>query len=150
MGIKDDDIKECAFCNLIAGKYNADKVFEDAVAFAFLDRSPVFKGHTLFVPKKHYGNLYELGDDIIERFFSDLKLVAKGVEQGTDADGTLIIENNSVSQSVPHLHFHIVPRTYGDGLWGFLWPRRKYKNEDEAKAIARSINNEIERILHGK
>ncbi|EQD39629.1 HIT (histidine triad) family protein [mine drainage metagenome] len=150
MSIKEDDIKDCIFCNLIAGKSNANKVFEDAVAFAFLDRSPVFKGHTLFVPKKHYVNLYELGDDIIERFFSDLRLVAKGVELGTEADGTLIIENNNVSQSVSHLHFHIVPRMYGDGLRGFLWPRRKYKSEDEAKEIAKSINNEIERILHGK
>ena len=82
------------------------------------------------------------------RFFGDLKLVAKGVELGTESDGTLIIENNNVSQSVPHLHFHIVPRRFGDGLRGFLWPRLRYKDAYEEEAIAKNIRNQIERLLH--
>ncbi len=138
----------CAVCEIVSGRAPSVKVFEDEEVFAFLDRSPVFKGHTLFVPKKHYANLYDMEDDSMPRFFGDLKLVAKGVELGTESDGTLIIENNNVSQSVPHLHFHIVPRRFGDGLRGFLWPRLRYKDAYEEEAIAKNIRNQIERLLH--
>ncbi|MGC8537953.1 MAG: HIT family protein [Candidatus Micrarchaeia archaeon] len=143
-----DSIGECAFCEIISGRSPSIKVFEDEEAFAFLDKSPVFKGHTLFVPKEHYANLYDMEDASMAKFFSNLKIVAKGVELGTESDGTLIIENNNVSQSVPHLHFHIVPRKFGDGLRGFLWPRMRYKSIEEEEALAKSIRNHIERLLH--
>ena len=144
-----DKARNCAFCDIISGKSPALRVFEDDTVIAFLDRSPVFKGHTLFMPKKHYTNLYAIEERALKKFFSGLKFVAKGVELGTESDGTLIIENNNVSQSVPHLHFHIVPRKFSDGLRGFLWPRVKYRNEDEAEAIAKNITSQIELLLHG-
>ena len=138
----------CVFCEIVSGRMPSAKVFEDEEVFAFLDRSPVFKGHTLLVPKKHYANLYDMEDNSMSRFFSDLKLVSKGVELGTESDGTLIVENNNVSQSVPHLHFHVVPRRFGDGLRGFLWPRLRYKDAEEEEAFAKNIRNQIERLLH--
>ena len=148
MSMDTDSTGACVFCEIVSGKAMSTKVFEDEETFAFLDRSPVFKGHTLFVPKKHYTNLYDMEDDSMPKFFGDLKLVAKGVELGTESDGTLIIENNNVSQSVLHLHFHIVPRRFGDGLRGFLWPRLRYKDAYEEEAIAKNIRNQIERLLH--
>lgn len=144
----DRKVGSCKFCEVVAGKLPSKKIFEDEIAFAFLDANPVFKGHSLLVTKKHCNSLYDLDDDITKRFFVDLKIVAKGVEIGTESDGTLIIENNNVSQSVQHLHFHIIPRMFGDGLRGFLWPRVKYK-EGEAEAVSRSIRSEIERLLQG-
>lgn len=143
-------VSSCKFCDLISGKVHSYKVFEDDAAVAFLDQSPVFKGHTLFVPRKHCSDLYDLDDAENSKFFADLKIVARGVELGTKSDGTLVLENNRVSQSVPHLHFHIIPRKFGDGMKGFLWPRVRYKDEDEIEAVRARIESNIEGILHSR
>jgi histidine triad (HIT) family protein len=105
-------------------------VFEDEVSLAFLDRRPLFPGHCLLVPKSHYETLVDLPTDLIPPLFSNAQLLALAVEKGLEAEGTFVAINNRVSQSVPHLHIHIVPRRRNDGLKGFFWPRRPYKDQD--------------------
>jgi histidine triad (HIT) family protein len=106
---------------------------------AFLDVRPVFKGHVLVVPLLHTPDLFALPDAEVGPFFSLARRIAAAVEKGLGAGGAFVCVNNKVSQSVPHLHVHVVPRTKGDGLRGFLWPRTKYASPDEADEYARRI-----------
>ena len=108
-------------------------------ALAFLDARPLFKGHVLVVPTQHTGTLLDLPDDQIGPFFSIVKRVARAVEVGLDADGTFIAMNNKVSQSVPHLHVHVVPRRRKDGLRGFFWPREPYETDAQRDEYAARI-----------
>ena len=110
---------------------------------AFLDHRPVFPGHCLLIPKKHFETLADLPADLIEPFFQNVQLLAKAVESGLLADGTFVAMNNKVSQSVPHLHVHVVPRRRKDGLRGFFWPRSKYKTEEEANFVQSAIRDAI-------
>ena len=115
---------ECVFCAIVAGDAPAEIVHRDDVAVAFLDRTPLFPGHVLVVPTEHVVTLPELID--VGPYFERVQLLSRAVPVAMDAQGSFVAINNIVSQSVAHLHAHVVPRTKGDGLRGFFWPRRKY------------------------
>lgn len=124
--------KECLFCGIIAGTTPAAIVLQTDEVVGFLDVRPVFKGHVLLVPRAHVGTLPELPEPLLVPLFSAAQRVAAALPSGLGAQGTFVAMNNVVSQSVPHLHVHVVPRTKGDGLRGFFWPRTKYADgEDE-------------------
>jgi histidine triad (HIT) family protein len=131
--------ENCLFCQIAAGALPAVSVFEDQVSLAFLDHRPLFPGHCLIVPRQHYETLGDLPSELVEPFFSNVQLLARAVELALDADGTFVAINNKVSQSVPHLHAHIVPRRRRDGLKGFFWPRNKYESEDEILKVQQAI-----------
>jgi len=135
---------ECVFCRLLSAPEEA--VFKDAATVAFLDHRPVFPGHTLVVPRAHHETLADLPADLIGPLFRTVQLVARAVEEALAADGTFVALNNKVSQSVPHLHVHVVPRRRKDGLRGFFWPRQKYESDDEMRAVARRIREAAARL----
>ena len=114
------------FCDIVAGRVAAFEVLRDDVAVAFLDKSPLFPGHTLVVPTRHVETLADLEPEEIGPYFARVRAVAAAMPVALEAGGTFVANNNVVSQSVPHLHVHVVPRTRGDGLRGFFWPRRRY------------------------
>lgn len=116
----------CVFCDVVAGDLAAEVVFEDESFLAFLDHRPVQKGHILMVPRRHLATLLDLPPDLHQRFVANAQRLAAAVVDGLGAQGSFVAINNVVSQSVPHLHLHVVPRTRGDGLKGFFWPRHKY------------------------
>jgi histidine triad (HIT) family protein len=127
----------CAFCKIVAGDLEAEIVAETENTVAFLDGSPLFKGHTLLVPRTHVVTLRDLPDDLVVPYFTELRRIAAAVQDGCDADGSFVAENNVVSQSVAHLHFHVVPRVRKDGLRGFFWPRQRYADGEAAEYAAR-------------
>ena len=131
--------KSCLFCKIVSGEVAARIVFEDQHCLAFLDHRPVFPGHCLLIPKSHYETLADLPEALIQPFFKNAQLLARAVEQAMEAHGTFVAVNNKISQSVPHLHVHIVPRRRKDGLRGFFWPRSPYRNPDEAEAVQAAI-----------
>jgi histidine triad (HIT) family protein len=118
---------DCLFCRIARGDEPGHVVYESDVAVAFLDMRPVFPGHTLVVPREHVVTYLDLPADHIGPFFAAGQTVAAAVTKAMKAQGTFVAMNNVVSQSVAHLHLHVVPRTKGDGLRGFFWPRRKYE-----------------------
>jgi histidine triad (HIT) family protein len=122
----DDAPDTCMFCDIVDGTSAADVVFADGVAVAFLDRRPLFRGHTLVVPARHVVQLTELPADQVGPYFARVQLLATIVPTALDVPGTFVAMNNIVSQSVAHLHTHVVPRRRGDGLRGFFWPRQQY------------------------
>jgi len=121
-------------------------VFDDDISIAFLDHRPLFPGHCLLAPKNHFETLSDLPLDLVGPFFRNVQLLARAVEVALEAEGSFVAMNNRVSQSVPHLHVHIVPRRKKDGLKGFFWPRNKYENEAEILEVQRSIQSAIARI----
>ncbi|MFC4014512.1 HIT family protein [Nonomuraea purpurea] len=125
------------FCEIIAGERPAYVVSSDEVAVSFLDARPVFKGHVLVVPRVHVETLADLAD--VGPFFERVRAMASAVESGLEADGTFVAMNNRVSQSVAHLHVHVVPRKKKDGLRGFFWPRTRYASEEEAESYRELI-----------
>ena len=116
----------CVFCEIVAGATTADVVLDTPDFLAFLDRRPVFKGHALLVPRVHVVTLPDLPADLRDGFLAATQRLATAMVDGLGAQGSFVAMNNVVSQSVPHLHCHVVPRTKGDGLRGFFWPRTKY------------------------
>jgi histidine triad (HIT) family protein len=132
----DDD---CTFCAIVAGKLPAHVVLDDGVAMAFLDVRPLFPGHTLVVPREHHVTLTDLPPDQVEPLFARVRRVTRAVERGMAAAGSFVALNNVVSQSVPHLHVHVVPRNRKDGLRGFFWPRTRYGSDDEAAGVASTL-----------
>lgn len=133
----------CIFCKLITGELAANIVFEDGVSLAFLDHRPLFPGHCLLVPKQHFEVLGDLPANLIEPVFSNVQNLARAVESALSAEGTFVALNNRVSQSVPHLHVHIVPRRRKDGLKGFFWPRQKYESDEHVKEVQEAIRAAI-------
>lgn len=131
---------DCVFCSIVAGETPAAVVIETDVLLAFLDRRPVFKGHVLLVPKAHHVTLPDLPAELRDPFLAAAQRLATAMVDGLDAQGSFVAMNNTVSQSVPHLHCHVVPRTKGDGLRGFFWPRRPYA-EGEAAAYAERLRS---------
>jgi histidine triad (HIT) family protein len=121
-------VTDCIFCSIAAGTIPAQMVFTDEITAAFLDARPVFKGHVLVVPREHVETLADLPVRLIEPFFSTVRLISAAVPVALGAQGTFVAANNVVSQSVPHLHVHVVPRRRGDGLRGFFWPRGRYES----------------------
>jgi histidine triad (HIT) family protein len=130
---------DCLFCAIVAGAVPAFKVVDSPDGVGFLDIRPVFKGHVLVVPRPHVPQLVDLSPELLPGFFALVQRVAAAVPLATEAKGTFVAMNNIVSQSVPHLHAHVVPRTKGDGLRGFFWPRHKYASDEEANSYASSI-----------
>jgi histidine triad (HIT) family protein len=122
-------------------------VFEDEISLAFLDHRPVFPGHCLLIPKKHYETLTDLPENLVGPFFRNVQLLSRAVESAMEAHGTFVAMNNRVSQSVPHLHTHIVPRRRKDGLKGFFWPRYPYKSENEADAVQSAIRSAVDAVI---
>ncbi|MFN2614758.1 MAG: HIT family protein [Actinomycetota bacterium] len=133
---------DCLFCRIARGQLDAFIVYEDEETLAFLDHRPVFPGHTLLVPRAHVDTLTDLPDDLVEPFFTGARTLARAVETAMEADGSFVAMNNVVSQSVPHLHVHIVPRKRKDGLRGFFWPRQRY-GPGEQEAIADAIRRAV-------
>lgn len=127
------------FCAIVAGTATAFRVADEPDGVAFLDTRPLFPGHVLVVPRAHHETLGDLPAASVAGHFSLVRRIALAVEAGLGAGGTFVAMNNRVSQSVPHLHTHVVPRTKGDGLRGFFWPRRKYASTAEATEIAGRI-----------
>jgi histidine triad (HIT) family protein len=128
---------DCVFCSIAAGEIEADVVLETEDLVAFLDKRPVFKGHVLLVPRQHIGTLPELPAELRDPFLAAAQQLAAAVVDALGAQGSFVAMNNVVSQSVPHLHMHVVPRTKGDGLRGFFWPRGKYADGEAAEYAAR-------------
>jgi histidine triad (HIT) family protein len=127
---------DCKFCG-IASK--SVIVFEDDISLAFLDHRPLFPGHTLLIPKVHCETLTDLPADLVGPFFANVQRLSGAVERAMQAEGSYVAINNRVSQSVPHLHVHIVPRKKGDGLRGFFWPRQKYRDEEQMRQVQSAI-----------
>ena len=130
---------DCVFCAIVAGDTPAHVVREDDATLAFLDVRPVFPGHVLLVPREHYETLTDLPPALLPALFGATQRLAAGVQAAMDAHGTFVAMNNTVSQSVPHLHVHVVPRRRKDGLRGFFWPRQRYAGEAEMGEIAARI-----------
>jgi histidine triad (HIT) family protein len=144
MVVMEGRVQSCVFCAIVAGEKPAHRVLDDAACVAFLDARPLFLGHVLVVPRRHAVTLGDLEPAEVGPLFEGARLVARAVERACEADGTFVAMNNKVSQSVPHLHVHVVPRKKKDGLRGFFWPRHTYGSEDEARATAERIRDAIE------
>jgi histidine triad (HIT) family protein len=127
---------DCLFCSIVAGSVPAFRVVDTADGVGFLDIRPVFKGHVLVVPRPHVSQLTDLPAALLPGYFALVQRVAAAVPHALGSPGTFVAINNVVSQSVPHLHTHVVPRTKGDGLRGFFWPRTRYASDEEAQSYA--------------
>src|ERR1043166_5272127 len=137
----------CLFCKIQRGELAARIVFEDDNCLAFLDHRPVFPGHCLLIPRRHCETLSDLPATLIEPLFSSTQLLARAVEEGMQAHGTFVAMNNRISQSVPHLHIHVVPRRRKDGLRVFFWPGYPYKGDEEAELVQTSIRTALAKHL---
>ena len=133
----------CLFCRIVAGEAPAAIVGEDEHTVAFLDIRPLFHGHSLLIPREHHVTLADLPDDLVASLFVSARLLSRAIPEAMDKPGSFVALNNVVSQSVPHLHVHVVPRTKGDKLKGFFWPRTKYANLEESKAVAAKIRGSL-------
>jgi len=140
-------IPSCLFCKVVSRDVPARLVFEDEISLAFLDHRPVFPGHCLLITKRHYETLADLPAELIGPFFKDTQLLARAVESAMEAHGTFVAMNNRVSQSVPHLHVHIVPRRRKDGLKGFFWPRYPYPGDEDADAVQLAIRQALAALV---
>lgn len=136
----------CIFCKTVAGEMATYVVFEDELSLAFLDHRPLFPGHCLLVPRDHFETLSDLPPDLVGPLFENVQLLTRAVEIALAAEGSFVAMNNRVSQSVPHLHMHIVPRRKKDGLKGFFWPRNKYGSEAEIVEVQKSIQSAIAKL----
>jgi histidine triad (HIT) family protein len=137
--------ESCLFCRIVSGELPAVIVFEDKNTLAFLDHRPLFPGHTLLIPREHFETLGDLPATQVGPLFKNAQLLSRVVETAMDAEGSFVAMNNRVSQSVPHLHVHIVPRRRKDGLKGFFWPRTKYKTPEEMEIVKQKIAAELEK-----
>jgi len=134
---------DCLFCAIITGAHPADIVLDEDEVLAFLDRRPLFPGHTLAVPRRHVETLDDLPDDLVAPLFTTVRRLSRAVRRATQAEGTFVAMNNTVSQSVSHLHVHIVPRRRHDGLRGFFWPRHGYEDELDRVRTAQAIREAL-------
>jgi histidine triad (HIT) family protein len=137
-------VEGCHFCAIVAGDERGDVVFEDDVSLAFLDHRPLFPGHSLLVPREHHETIWDLPDELIEPLFTNAKFLSGAIRSAMESQGAFIALNNVVSQSVPHVHVHLVPRNRKDGLRGFFWPRRKYDSEEHMAETAAAIRAVVE------
>lgn len=120
-------------------------MFEDERTLAFLDNRPLFPGHSLLVPRDHHETLGDLSDELVGHLFANARLLSVAVPEAMDKPGSFVALNNVVSQSVPHLHVHVVPRKPRDGLRGFFWPRTKYESDDQMRDVAERVRGAVER-----
>jgi histidine triad (HIT) family protein len=121
------------------GEVATPVVYQSDTAFAFLDHRPLFPGHCLVLPRLHLETLADLPSDLLGPFFAEVQILTRAVERATEAQGSFVAINNRVSQSVPHLHVHVVPRNRGDGLKGFFWPRTTYESDEEMERVRTSV-----------
>jgi histidine triad (HIT) family protein len=133
----------CPFCDIVTGAVPATIVLDEPDVVAFLDIRPVFPGHVLLVPRAHHETLLDLPSALLEPVFVAAQRLAAAIEVALGAQGTFVAMNNRVSQSVPHLHVHVVPRTKGDGLRGFFWPRVKYESDDERESYGARLRDAL-------
>ena len=139
--------EDCAFCRIASGAEPGHVVFEDEDSIAFLDNRPLFPGHSLLIPRAHHETLADLPDGLVATIFGNARLLSRAVPEAMGKPGSFVALNNVVSQSVPHLHVHVVPRKPKDGLRGFFWPRTKYGSEAEMKKVAVRVRKAVERYL---
>ena len=137
---------DCVFCSIVTGASRAQIVLQDEVSMAFLDRRPLFAGHFLLVPKIHVVTLPELPDELLHPLFANAKLLALAMEEGLGAEGSFVAMNNRVSQSVAHLHIHVVPRKRKDGLKGFFWPRHPYRDQAHMEETRQRLVETLSRL----
>jgi histidine triad (HIT) family protein len=133
----------CRFCQIVAGDEPSHLVFEDERTVAFLDNRPLFPGHSLLVPREHHETLGDLPPELMEPLFANARLLSVAIPKAMRKPGSFVALNNVVSQSVPHLHVHIVPRKPKDGLRGFFWPRTKYGSEKEMRGVAERVRRAV-------
>jgi histidine triad (HIT) family protein len=133
----------CLFCQVVAGDVAAEIVLDEPHALAFLDHRPLFPGHCLLIPRDHYETLTDLPVDLVPPLFTTARMLAGAVERAMEGEGTFVAINNRVSQSVPHLHVHVVPRRRKDGLRGFFWPRNRYASDEELRSTAERIRQAV-------
>lgn len=137
----------CPFCSIARGESVADIVYRDEHVVAFLDGRPLFPGHTLVVPVDHVPTLGELPAETVGPLMKVVQAAGRAMESGLSAEGSFVAVNNRVSQSVPHLHVHVVPRRRGDGLKGFFWPRSGYGSDQERERVLARLAEAIRREL---
>lgn len=135
--------RACLFCRIVAGEVAAHPVLDEDATMAFLDHRPLFPGHCLLVPRRHHETLSELPGPLVPVVFDAVQRLSRAVESALGAEGSFVALNNRVSQSVPHLHVHVVPRRRKDGLRGFFWPRQRYADDDEAAEVARRVRSAL-------
>lgn len=135
--------RPCGFCEIVRGERDAVLVAQTDLTVAFLDHSPLFPGHTLVLPRAHVETLRDVSAALLPPLFAEVQRVAAAVQDGLGADGVFVAQNNVVSQSVPHLHVHVVPRRRKDGLRGFFWPRQRYVDHDDAESYAARIRGAL-------
>lgn len=138
--------RNCKFCRIVSGSSPASVVLQDESCVAFLDSRPLFHGHCLLLPGSHYETLMDLPNALIGSLFTNAKLLCRAVEEAMDAEGTFVAINNKISQSVPHLHVHVVPRRKKDGLSGFFWPRHPYADEEQVNEVAEKIAAAVKKL----
>ena len=134
---------DCRFCQIIAGDEPSHLVYEDERTLAFLDNRPLFPGHSLLVPREHYEALGDLPDELVGPLFTAARLLSVAIPKAMKKPGSFVALNNVVSQSVPHVHVHVVPRKPKDGLRGFFWPRTKYDSEDQMRKVAERVRKAV-------
>jgi histidine triad (HIT) family protein len=137
---------DCLFCRIAAGDEDAAFVLEDDEFVAFLDHRPLFHGHVLLVPRAHHETLADLPGDLIAPLFERAQLLSRAIPEAMGKPGSFVALNNVVSQSVPHLHVHVVPRKPKDGLRGFFWPRTKYESAKQMAAVAAKVRKAVEKL----
>jgi histidine triad (HIT) family protein len=136
-------VPQCPFCQIVSGELSSAVVFRDDSHVAFLDHRPLFHGHVLVVPRRHVMTLPELEPDEVGALFLLVRLIAAALPAGLGCEGTFVALNNVVSQSVPHLHVHVVPRTKGDGLRGFFWPRTSYESAEQMEEVREKVSRAL-------
>lgn len=141
---------ECIFCRIRDGELAAHLVMDERDTLAFLDQRPVFHGHVLVIPRVHHETLMDLPQDLLEPLLAATQRMSRAVQQALDADGIFVAANNVVSQSVPHLHMHVVPRRRKDGLRGFFWPRQTYDSDEAMAATATTIRAALAQPVSGR
>jgi histidine triad (HIT) family protein len=137
--------KGCVFCDIVRGKTEAATVFEDDSTIAFLDHRPLLSGHVLVVPRIHVETLPDLPEDLLTPLFGNVQRLCRAVESGLEAEGSFVAVNNRISQSVPHLHVHVVPRWKGDGLFStkMIWKRSSYKDDAARRMVQEKIRRAV-------
>ena len=136
----------CLFCGISSGEVAAPVVYKDEQTLVFLDHRPLFPGHCLVIPRQHVETMGEMAEELISPLFACARAVCRAVEAGLGCEGSFVAVNNRVSQSVPHLHVHVVPRRKKDGLKGFFWPRTQYRDPAEAETVRVSIREAMDRL----
>ena len=139
----------CAFCRVVRGEARSHTVLEDEISLGFLDHRPLFRGHCLLVPREHVPTLADLPPGLVGPFFTNVQLLARAMETGLQAEGSFVAVNNRISQSVPHLHVHVVPRRRQDGLRGFFWPRQRYASDAEMARVQELLCDAIAALRSG-